>query len=103
MAEDGIQITLRSDHASFNFPYWDSLDAGKITDDIGRAAQIVAAETGWRLYDPQLEEFIDSVSDAEKIQSAFDYGRKQLAEIIEQENAPPPERKSFWKRLFGGE
>jgi hypothetical protein len=51
LAEDGIQITLWPDHADFNFPYWDSLDAERITDDIEKAARIIAAETGWRLYD----------------------------------------------------
>lgn len=105
MAEDGIQITLWPDHADFNFPYWDSLDAKRITDDIDKAAQIISAQTGWRLYDPQLEKWVDPASDAGEVHGMFDYGREKLSEIIERDNAAAesaPERKSFFKRLFGG-
>jgi hypothetical protein len=105
MADDGIQITLWADHADFNFPYWDSLDAQRITDDIDDAARIIGADTGWRLYDPQLEKWIDPASDAGEVQGMFDYGRERLTEIIERDHnaaaAAPPERKTFFKRLFG--
>jgi hypothetical protein len=105
-AEDGVQITLWPDHADFNFPYWDSLDARRITDDVEKAAGIIAADTGWRLYDPQLEKWIDPASDAGEVHGMFDHGRGKLSEIVERDRtaaaAAPGERKSFLKRLFGG-
>jgi hypothetical protein len=97
-AEDGLQITLMPDHASFNVPYWESLDPARITDDIERAAKLIAGETDWKLYDPQLEKFIDPASDAEEIRSAFDYGVDKVTQIVERQEA---ETRPFWKRLFG--
>jgi hypothetical protein len=52
MAEGGLEINLYDHHADFNFPYWDSLDVETLMGDIERAATIIAAETGWKLYDP---------------------------------------------------
>lgn len=104
VAEDGIQITLWADHADFNFPYWDSLDAKRITNDIETAANIISAETGWRLYDPQLEKWVDPGADGGEVHRMFDFGREKLAEIVEKDNAVAarPEHKPFFKRLFGG-
>lgn len=104
MAEGGIQIDLMSDHATFNFPYWDSLDVQRITTDISRAAGLIKAQTGWDLYDPQLDKFIEPDEAAAEIEAAFDYGREALSEITKQDELEPlpfEQRKPFWKRLFG--
>ena len=45
-ADGGIQITLSGDHASLNFPYSDSLDARRITDDVDTAVRISVPTRG---------------------------------------------------------
>lgn len=99
MAEGGLEINLYDQHADFNFPYWESLDAGALTADIERAAAIIAAETGWKLYDPQLEKFIDPSTHAAEVRGMFDYGRGKLQEFVaaEDERASRP----LWKRFLG--
>jgi hypothetical protein len=102
-AEDGIQITIWADHASFNFPYWDSLDAGRLLADIDKASKTIAAETGWELYDPQLEKFLDPVRDADEFAKAFGVGVGQVQRIASQPEAQPSggERPSRWRRMLG--
>jgi hypothetical protein len=103
VAQDSIQITLWPDHASFNFPYWDSLDAGQLIADIDQASRIIAAETGWQLYDPQLEKFMDPERDAAEFGEAFGVGVSHLQRITSERAEEPAssERPSFWRRLFG--
>jgi hypothetical protein len=101
-AEDGIQITLWPDYASVNFPYWDSLDAARLAADIDKASKIIAADTGWELYDPQLEKFMDPVGDADEFATAFGVGVGQVQSITSEQvdEAPSGERPPLWRRLF---
>ena len=96
--ESGVQISLFGDQAAITFPYWDSLDPAELTTQIGDASKLIATETGWRLYDPQLEQFTDPAADAESFQQAFDVGREAVHRIVDE---PEPKR-SKWKRLLGG-
>jgi acyl carrier protein len=102
-AEDGIQVTLWSDHASINFPSWDSLDAARLVADIERASKIITADTAWELYDPQLEKFIDPVGDADELAKAFGVGVSHVQRITSEQADDPSsgERPSLWRRLFG--
>jgi hypothetical protein len=88
IADGGLEITLWPDHASFNVPYWESLDADRITRDIATAASVIAGITKWRLYDPQLERFVDPQSDTVDMRSVFDYGRERLSEMIDDDANP---------------
>jgi hypothetical protein len=72
--QDGIEVTLSEREVAINFPYWDSLDLDYLMHEIERAAKIVTAETGWRLYDPQLETFFDPARDAAAFREAFGAG-----------------------------
>jgi hypothetical protein len=97
-AEDGLEINLYDHHADITFPYWESLDAEALTRDIASASSVIATETGWKLYDPQLERVIDPAADASEIRRMFDVGREHVQTFIAEQ-----ERKSnepLWKRLF---
>jgi broad specificity phosphatase PhoE len=95
-AEDGMEITLWPDHASFNFPYWESLDAARLAADIEQAAKVIAGETGWELYDPQLEKFMDPVRDADEFAAAFGVGAGHVQRV-----ASHPAARPWWRRLLG--
>ena len=101
---EGIDVTLSDDHAWINFPYWESLDAARLTQAIERAAQVIATETGWELYDPQLERLIDPARDATELREMFEVGVGHVQRIgAAGEPAPPVGRRpSLWKRLRGG-
>jgi hypothetical protein len=59
------------------------------------ASRVIGEATGWRLYDPQLEKFMDPVADADE----FGVGVRQVHRIAAEDAAG--ERPSFWQRLFG--
>lgn len=99
MAEGGLEINLYDHHADISFPYWESLDAEALTRDIENAASIIASETGWKLYDPQLERFIDPANDAPEIRAMFDVGREHIQKVIAGEDRDSTAA-PFWKRLF---
>ena len=98
--QDGLEISLYEDEAAFNFPYWDSLDLDYIATQIESASAIVAAETGWRLYDPQLEQFLDPVRDRDAFRAAFGVGADAVNQIAAAPEADP-ERAPWWKRVIG--
>lgn len=100
---DGLQITLDDDQASISFPYWESLDAAVLVREIDRAARIIGAETGWQLYDPQLDRFLDPERDAAEFRKAFGVGVRQVQRIVDEQdvNASGSGRPSRWRRLFG--
>ena len=95
-ADHGFQISLMPDHASISFPYWDSLDPSELLAEIARTSSIITTETGWQLYDPQLETFIDPARDADEFTQAFGVGVSQVQRIAS-------DRPSLWRRLFGRE
>jgi len=101
---EGIDVTLSADHAWINFPYWESLDAARLAQAIERAATVIGAQTGWELYDPQLERFIDPAQDAAELREMFEVGVGHVQRITaEGEPAPAVGRRpSLWKRLRGG-
>ena len=66
MEDGGLQITLSDEQASMNFPYRESLDPKRLAEEIAKASNVIREETGWQLYDPQLEKFIDPVRDADE-------------------------------------
>jgi hypothetical protein len=99
IADDGIDISLSPAYASISFPYWESLDAARLIEDIDRAAKIITAETGWQLYDPQLDRFIDPQHDAAAFTEAF---RAGVGYVQGAAPGQTPERPSLWRRLFGG-
>jgi hypothetical protein len=96
--QSGVQISLYADQAAITFPYWDSLDPAELTSQIGDASKLIATETGWRLYDPQLARFTDPETDAEKFSKKFEVGRKAVRRVTS-ESEP---KRSKWKRLLGG-
>lgn len=100
--EDGLHITLSGEHAAFNFPYWDSLDAKRLSEEIARAAKVIGGETGWDLYDPQLERFVDPVADAEEFAAAFSVGVGHVQRIVAEgsRDGGTGDRPSLLRRIF---
>jgi hypothetical protein len=83
--EDGFQITLSDEQASINFPYWESLDPKRLAEEIAKASNVIREETGWQLYDPQLEKFIDPVRDADEFAQAFGVGVSLVQQIASEQ------------------
>jgi hypothetical protein len=103
MDEGGLQVILYDHHASINFPYWESLDPAKLLREIAGAAGVIADQTGWQLYDPQLEKFLDPARDAGEFAEMFAAGVAHVRRIAaEQEgDTSGAGRPSRWRRLFG--
>jgi hypothetical protein len=76
----------------------DTLDPAELTKQISAASKLIAAETGWQLYDPQLDRFTDPEADSEDFRRVFDGGRATLRAMVDE----PEPKKSKWKRLLGG-
>jgi hypothetical protein len=85
MEEGGLQITLSDDHAWINFPYRESLDPKRLAEEIAKASNVIREETGWQLYDPQLEKFIDPVRDADEFARAFGVGVSLVQQIASEQ------------------
>ena len=103
MDDNGFQITLSDDQASINFPYWDSLDPKHLADEIAKASKLIGEATGWRLYDPQLDKFVDPVRDADEFAEAFGIGVSHVERIAAEQSSADSagdERPSFWRRIF---
>jgi hypothetical protein len=83
--EDGLQITLSDEQASISFPYRESLDPKRLAEEIAKASNVIREETGWRLYDPQLEKFIDLVRDADEFARAFGVGVSLVQQIASEQ------------------
>ena len=83
--EDGLQITLSDEQASINFPYRESLDPKRLAEEIAKASNVIREETGWQLYDPQLEKFIDPVRDADEFARAFGVGVSLVQQIASEQ------------------
>jgi hypothetical protein len=60
---------------------------------------VIGEATGWMLYDPQLDKFMDPVADADDFAKAFGVGVGHVKRIAAEDAAG--ERPSFWQRLFG--
>jgi hypothetical protein len=102
--ESGLQITLFDDQASINFPYWDSLDPKHLADEIAKASNVIREATGWTLYDPQLEKFIDPVRDADEFAQAFGVGVSHVQRIATKQSSAESASDvtpSFWRRILG--
>lgn len=98
---EALQVGLSEHEASFTFPYWDSLDTDRILDDIGSAAEVISGETGWRLYDPQIEQFLDPARDRAAFKKAFGAGTAAVNRIKQEHAEVEPPPPSWWKRLLG--
>lgn len=108
--QESIEVVLGDEIGTITFPYWDSLDPDVLWRDIGTVAASIGAESGWAIYDPQLEEWLDVARDRERFGAAFDRGREQIRRIVAEgagvggaeaagQGATPP-RPSLWRRLF---
>ena len=85
MEEGGLQITLSDEQASINFPYRESLDPKRLAEEIAKASNVIREQTGWQLYDPQLEKFIDPVRDADEFARAFGVGVSLVQQIASEQ------------------
>jgi hypothetical protein len=97
---DGLQIYLSEHEATITFPYWDSLDAEALMERVQAAARVIGSETGWRVFDPQLDKVVDPAQDATAMTETFDYGRASLRKAVASDEAVAT--RPWWKRLFGG-
>ena len=81
MDPDGFEVSIYATAASVSFPYGDWLDAAALVQHLARVAGVVDEHTGWRMYDPQQEAWIDPLRDADGFRDAFDHGRAIIREI----------------------
>jgi hypothetical protein len=93
-----LQVALYDDNAAITFPYWESLDAHELTGRITGIAAIVHAETGWRMFDPQLDRVVDPARDAGEIEAIFAVGLDATRRAAGEPERPRP----WWRRLLGG-
>jgi hypothetical protein len=58
--QSGVQIELYDDGAALSIPYWHSGDAARrVLEQVWGAIEIVCRETGYEVFDPQLDRVID--------------------------------------------
>ncbi len=56
----GMQIQLYDDGAALSIPYWHSGDAARgVLEQVWSAIEIICRETGYEVFDPQLDRVID--------------------------------------------
>jgi hypothetical protein len=91
MADDGPEVGLQPASATITFPYWDSLDAEQLARDVDAVVAAIQAETGWKLYDPQLDRYIETLSGTPEFQARFDEGRAVVREATMSAPEPEPE------------
>ena len=57
---NGIQIQIYDDSAALSIPYWHSGDAARrVLEQAWSAIEIICRETGYEVFDPQLDRVID--------------------------------------------
>lgn len=98
--EDGLQITLSGEHAAFNFPYWEPLDPRRLAEEMARASKVIGDETGWELYDPQPEKFVDPLRDADEFARAFGVGVSHVQRLVAGQEAAGDQRPSLLRRIL---
>ena len=60
----GIQITIFANAATVTVPYWHAGSAAEpVFAEIQRATALLASQGGYRIYDPQIEQVVDDLSD----------------------------------------
>jgi hypothetical protein len=106
-AENGFSVSVYGTQAGLSIPYWDSLDPAVLARQIDAAKDVIAAETGWELFDHQTERWITSAADDEGFAAMFPHGvqaTQQILEDLTQQHAaetPDPPAKRGLRRFFG--
>ena len=74
-----------------------------LAEQVAKAANVIGTDTGWQLYDPQLERFIDPARDADQFAEAFSLGVGHVTRIASEHPADTASdrRQSLWRRLLG--
>ena len=96
MDRDGLEVSVYPTSAAVCLPYRGSLGAAALVQDLARIAAVVNEHTGWRMYDPQQEAWIDPLRDADGFRDAFDHGRAIVRDLTAASTAPA---RPWWRRL----
>lgn len=60
----GIQITIFANWASVTVPYWHAGPAAEpVFAEVHRATALLVSQGGYRIYDPQIEQVVDDLSE----------------------------------------
>lgn len=82
--EAGLEVSVYPRSVTVALPYWASTDHDRVLADLEQVARLVAEHTGWGLYDPQQERWIDVRRDRGGLRDAFEVGREAVRRIEEQ-------------------
>lgn len=98
--DSGMQLSMHPGEIALSVPYWHTGDdAAEITDLMRCVVELVERETGLVAYDPQA----DGPFLAEGIDSApttmTDVHDRMAAHL--RDDATAPERRSWWRRIWG--
>lgn len=94
----GIQIEIFDDEAGISVPYWhDNSNAEIVFKKIWKYLGIIQRETGYIVYDPQLDIFLDVNQDYKQALKVYEGTRETIKEKLPVTLGKPLQRKSWWQ------
>lgn len=91
LASPQLEIGLEDDHVWIEIPFWPSLHNAGTVETLQRVLGVIATETGWSAYDPQLERVIGAEIDPEAFLARFGEGVEAVRELIAEDSSAAPE------------
>jgi len=96
LASPQLEIGLEDDHVWIEIPFWPSLQNAGTVETLRRVLGVIATETGWRAYDPQLEQVIGPEIDVGEFLARFGEGVEAVRGLIPEESPAPANEGERW-------
>ena len=90
---NGVQITLFDDEASVTVPFWHD-NAAAVFREIWSYLSIISRETGYVIYDPQIDRIIDPSGDFDEALACYAQAMRQIHQI---DQAGATTKRPWWK------
>ncbi len=94
---NGLQIVLRDDETAVMIPFWHEGQKARDTfQELWSYLGIICRETGYRIYDPQLERMFDSTTGCDAVLAQYEKIVRHLrgtgaVNEVEESASPPPQ------------
>jgi hypothetical protein len=96
--QGGPQIILADDVATLSIPYWHRGEKAKaVLRELAACAGVIQDETGWAVYDPQLDRVVDLAADLGEMQAVYDSVMTQIPRKDAGSAAAAEPGRPWWK------